>query len=194
MSFEDLLIEQRITIGQIQRIVPNYRKNGKDKFSAYKTRTRIDSLQQLWQKCVELNVRLHQTVTSEERNDDYLKNTEFINAEADYEEASDVLLELLASQEKVTPSGSTPKVANSTMSEEGAGNFSTFALPRVTIPKFNGTTAKWEGFRDSFKALVGENDSITPAQKLYYLKSFLTDEAALLIEHVTVSDANFDRA
>jgi len=71
---------------------------------------------------------------------------------------------------------------------------SSFALPRITIPKFHGECTKWESFHDSFKALVGENASLTAGQKLYYLKSFLGGHAALMIKHVPVSDASYDGA
>lgn len=56
---------------------------------------------------------------------------------------------------------------------------------------FQGDPTKWESFRDSFAALVGSNDALTAAQKLYFLKSFLSGDAALLVEHIQISDTNY---
>jgi len=46
-SFEGLIIEQRETFKQFRRILPNYRKLGKKRFTLSKTNTRIDGLKEL---------------------------------------------------------------------------------------------------------------------------------------------------
>ncbi|XP_043271176.1 uncharacterized protein [Venturia canescens] len=187
-AFDNLLIAQTAQLHQIRRVIPNHMRLGKEKFTASKTRTRISSLQELWSACCARDVLLQQKASEAQLDHEYFAKDEFLSAEHDFEEALDQLTDLLNQQEK--PERPTPKISNSTMIGEVQGP-SNFALLRITIPKFNGEPTKWESFRDSFKALVGENASLTSGQKLYYLKSFLEGNAAIMLEHISVSDANY---
>lgn len=189
--FDDLLIAQTAQFNQIRRICPNYKKLGKGKFTVSKTRSRLSNLRELWSACCARDVQLQQQASEAQLEHEYFAKDEFLQAENDYEDAFDQLTDLLDQQEK--QQRTTPRLSNSTMIGEASGT-STFALPRITIPKFSGEPTRWETFRDSFKALVGENVSLTPGQKMYYLKSFLEGNAALMLDHVSVSDANYEGA
>lgn len=46
-SLKDLVVEQRSIITMMMRILPNYRRIGKDKFTAVKTQNRIEALEKL---------------------------------------------------------------------------------------------------------------------------------------------------
>ncbi|CAL1671716.1 unnamed protein product [Lasius platythorax] len=192
-AFDNLFIEQRSTIEQLKRILPNYRKLGKEKFSAVKTRNRITALQDMWTSCKSLHVKLQQTATETQRQHQYFTEEEFFDAEGEFEDSLDTLAELLSKQEKPAQSVATSKAGDTTLFGE-AHNTSAFALPRITIPAFKGDPTRWESFRDSYNALVGSNDTLNNAQKLYFFKSFLEGEAARIIEHIQISDANYDGA
>lgn len=193
-TFEHLLIEQRTAFDRLRRILPNYRKIGKEKFTASKTCNHVSALQETWTECKGLHVKLQQKATEAMTKHDYFAREEFLEAEDDFEEAMDSLTELLEQQQSPPSRAVAPKEASeSTFFGDQRGG-SDFALPRIKIPAFRGEPTEWESFRDSFSALVGSNDTLTEAQKLYFLKSFLEGEAALLVEHIQVSDANYDEA
>lgn len=50
-------------------------------------------------------------------------------------------------------------------------------VPRVTIPKFSGDIGEWTQFHDLFMSLIGNNERMTGAEKMYHLKGALTGEA-----------------
>lgn len=48
-----------------------------------------------------------------------------------------------------------------------------FKLPRIEISKFNGAYFRWLEFRDTFQALVHNNERISDIHKFHYLISYL---------------------
>ncbi|XP_026464647.1 uncharacterized protein LOC113367235 [Ctenocephalides felis] len=64
-------------------------------------------------------------------------------------------------------------------------------LPQINLPNFNGEFSQWPEFRDMFSSLIINNQLLTNAQKLHYLKNSLNREAANLIRNVSITDANF---
>ncbi|XP_058448668.1 uncharacterized protein LOC131428639 [Malaya genurostris] len=67
-------------------------------------------------------------------------------------------------------------------------------LPRMSLPIFNGNFLEWQSFYDLFSGSVHQNPSLRPSQKLYFLKTHLAGEAATLISHLNVEDANYQPA
>jgi Protein of unknown function (DUF1759) len=53
-------------------------------------------------------------------------------------------------------------------------------LPEIRLPTFSGDYDQWVGFREKFKSLVGNNSSLSEAQKLQYLQSVLDKDATLV--------------
>lgn len=64
-------------------------------------------------------------------------------------------------------------------------------LPAIQIGKFNGDYKNWTAFHDLFSKLVNDDGTLSGAQKLYYLRSSVVDEAELLIKSYEISDANY---
>ena len=69
-----------------------------------------------------------------------------------------------------------------------------FKLPKFELPDFNGNYLNWLSFWDFFNASVHNSDTLTPAQKLQYLKSSPKGDAAKLINHLPVIDGNYELA
>ncbi|XP_058816994.1 uncharacterized protein LOC131680289 [Topomyia yanbarensis] len=67
-------------------------------------------------------------------------------------------------------------------------------LPRMNLPIFSGNFLEWQSFYDLFSGSVHQNPSLRPSQKLYFLKTHLAGEAATLISHLNVEDANYQPA
>ncbi|XP_055543597.1 uncharacterized protein LOC129729140 [Wyeomyia smithii] len=64
-------------------------------------------------------------------------------------------------------------------------------LPRMDLPIFSGKYLEWKSFYDLFCGSVHKNPSLRPCQKLYFLKTHLAGEAATLVSHLNVEDANY---
>ncbi|XP_058816696.1 uncharacterized protein LOC131679970 [Topomyia yanbarensis] len=64
-------------------------------------------------------------------------------------------------------------------------------LPRMNLPVFCGNYLEWKSFIDLFQSMVDQNPSLKDSQKLYFLKTNLSGEAASLISHLKIEDANY---
>lgn len=62
------------------------------------------------------------------------------------------------------------------------------------MPIFSGNYLEWQSFYDLFDSLVHQNPSLKDSQKLYFLKTNLAGEAASLISHLKIEDANYQSA
>ncbi|XP_058817221.1 uncharacterized protein LOC131680524 [Topomyia yanbarensis] len=67
-------------------------------------------------------------------------------------------------------------------------------LPQMNMPIFSGNYLEWQSFFDLFDSLVHQNPGLKDSQKLYYLKTNLSGEAASLISHLKITDANYGLA
>lgn len=70
----------------------------------------------------------------------------------------------------------------------------TAKLPRLTLKEFSGHYSEWQGFRDTFLALVHNNKSLSKIEKFYYLQASLKGEAAQVIASLNISDSGYDTA
>ncbi|XP_034945021.1 uncharacterized protein [Chelonus insularis] len=67
-------------------------------------------------------------------------------------------------------------------------------LPRINLPRYDGTHQDWLSFKDLFSSIVVANNSISDTEKLQYLKSCLRGPAAQLLDSTTISADNFIQA
>lgn len=67
-------------------------------------------------------------------------------------------------------------------------------LPQIKLPSFKGEYEHWLEFRDTFKALIHENEKITEVEKFYYLRASLQESAAQVILSIDLSARNYRTA
>lgn len=67
-------------------------------------------------------------------------------------------------------------------------------LPKLNIPVFSGNYMEWQSFHDLYVSSIHDYTKLSPVQKLQYLKSLLRGEAANLLRHFAVTDANYIEA
>uniref|UniRef100_A0A1B0FV44 Peptidase A2 domain-containing protein n=1 Tax=Lutzomyia longipalpis TaxID=7200 RepID=A0A1B0FV44_LUTLO len=67
-------------------------------------------------------------------------------------------------------------------------------LPQIQLPTFDGKYSDWLSFRDRFQSSVIDHPSLSAVQKLDYLKSALTSDAASTIKHLSTTATNFSIA
>lgn len=65
------------------------------------------------------------------------------------------------------------------------------ALPRIKLPTFAGDYQTWRAFHDLFSSLIKDNAELSTVQKLHYLKTCLTGEAARIICNLPLTGDNF---
>lgn len=75
--------------------------------------------------------------------------------------------------------------------QQTENQYSNIYLKPLKIPEFGGDYYSWKSFCDIFTNAVHENRRLSNVQKLHYLKESLTGEAAQLIKHITITDANY---
>ncbi|XP_070527393.1 uncharacterized protein [Cardiocondyla obscurior] len=68
------------------------------------------------------------------------------------------------------------------------------ALPRIKLPNFAGDYKTWRSFRDLFHSMIINNSDLTHVERIHYLKTCLTGEAARLVGNLTASTENFEIA
>lgn len=68
------------------------------------------------------------------------------------------------------------------------------ALPRIKLPTFSGDYQSWRPFHDLFTSLIRDNTDLSGVEKMHYLKTCVTGEAAHLVCNLPVSGDNFDVA
>lgn len=110
----------------------------------------------------------------------YLQSVEKMNFLVDVD--SEIFSNSLSSHSISQPSASLPSFVHHAR------------LPRIEIPKFNGTPSDWLHFKDLFTSLVIGNPTLTAIEKLQYLKTSLTGSAAHLLKNTTLTADNFQKA
>ncbi|XP_031789008.1 uncharacterized protein LOC116417953 [Nasonia vitripennis] len=67
-------------------------------------------------------------------------------------------------------------------------------LPPISLPQFSGKYSDWSSFKDMFTAFMKRDNDLQDVERLYYLKSCLSGEAADLLKNVSITDDNYNRA
>ncbi|CAK1584852.1 unnamed protein product [Parnassius mnemosyne] len=72
-----------------------------------------------------------------------------------------------------------------------SGNHKFVKLPTIQLPKFNGSYDNWLEFHDTFMSLIHSNDEIDDINKFHYLRASLEGPAAVVIQSIEFSAANY---
>ncbi|EFA12768.1 hypothetical protein TcasGA2_TC010296 [Tribolium castaneum] len=107
--------------------------------------------------------------------DQYFTNNIVWEAEAKFES---IIFQLEEKIQEVSPVMSKPNIK----------------LPQIQLPIFKGGYENWTTFHDLFRKVIYENTSISDVEKMQYLKTDVKDEAARLIQHLQITDGNYQAA
>lgn len=125
---------------------------------------------------------------------DFNKNSIFEKIIEYYMEAKETLQDRSKALESQT-STSAPTITQATTALALTKNvMRQIQLPRVDLPAFDGDPLKLERFRDLFKSTVIDVSGLSNSQRLLYLQSRLSGEAAELIENTSITDHSFSGA
>ncbi|XP_011155692.1 uncharacterized protein LOC105193065 [Solenopsis invicta] len=67
-------------------------------------------------------------------------------------------------------------------------------LPEASLPTFDGRFEGWLSFKNAFQNMISSHSDLSDVDKLHYLKSALTGDAARKINIFTVDKINYDKA
>ncbi|XP_043481754.1 uncharacterized protein LOC122510878 [Leptopilina heterotoma] len=174
----------------ISRTESNFKKIGKLNINESVIKGRIELLNQRWIVAQAIDLKIQIAAAKEDKQKyDYFKQAQFLRVEETYLSALDFLnLQLHNIITPVIKPGNFKPVENK-------GNESVnVKLPQISLPEFSGSYGDWESFRDLFSALIIKNDSLSNVTRFHYLKTALSGEAAQLVKHIVITEANFSNA
>lgn len=122
----------------------------------------------------------------------YFSDNLFSNTHECYLEAVEKISSVLDSENQTTLR--TPSTHSESQSSGVPVYFHHARLPRIDIPKFNGSPADWLSFKDLFSSLILANPTLTSVEKLQYLKTSLIGSASHLLKNTTLTADNFQKA
>lgn len=105
--------------------------------------------------------------------------------ERNYFEARSQLQEIINTQSSSSTVGPNASFGSS-------NNTNRVRLAPIPLPTFNGDIENWEAFYDVFRALVHNDEGLTSAQKLYYLRSCLSGPALDIVSSIPMVDGNYE--
>lgn len=103
----------------------------------------------------------------------------------------------LLSEYAVSDDGESTRSNNSASFQSAASSQNSdrhVKLPKIDLPKFDGTLENWASFYDLFSTLIDEDTALSASAKLHFLRSSCTGKAARLIESLTTKPENYESA
>ena len=81
-----------------------------------------------------------------------------------------------------------------TRSDDAHSRGAKVKLPKLSLPRFNGSLIRWYTFWDSYESAIHSNDTLTDVDKFNYLRSLLEGPALDAIAGLTLTAANYREA
>ncbi|XP_064292652.1 uncharacterized protein LOC135309907 [Plodia interpunctella] len=166
----------------------NLKKCPKQRLTKGYIQTRIQSIEEYWSTFKRSHIELVKIIPREQRGAlTYFINEDYYTVEDLYHDMLADLKDMLSQFEIVVTSDrmSNPVVSVSTEKQTQV------KLPRIELPVFSGNYEEWPTYKDLYISLVHNNSSLTNVQKLHYLKTSITSEAAALLRHIQITDTNY---
>ncbi|XP_022817401.1 uncharacterized protein LOC111350200 isoform X1 [Spodoptera litura] len=184
---EQLLQELENVALLLQKAQVNLKKCPKQRLTKGYVETRLQTIEEYWNKFTTTHYNLLKVVPKEKKND----IAYFVNE--DYFVIEDLYLCLQGDLKDLMRSMINPRLSDVTGST-GTTFEGNVKLPRIQLPSFSGMYEDWTTFKDLFTSLVHNNSMLSKVQKLHYLKSSVSGEAAMLLKHIQVTECNYDQA
>ncbi|XP_076660820.1 uncharacterized protein LOC143364269 [Halictus rubicundus] len=190
----DLVGNQRIIGQRISRIVVNLKKRGKANISMGMLQAGLSTLQELWAdfRKGDSLVRAAAETDTKVRESSYLKADEYEDVQQDFIEQSGLLRDMIS---ELQAAATVKEAANSNSTAgETTSARSRAVLPKMSLPTFDGQYKDWPPFRDLFTSLIIADASLSPVERLHYLKGCMKGSAASLLKNVKTTAENFQVA
>lgn len=147
---------------------------------------KIQTLTDLWNSMREEHERFATLCSPTFLRHPYMKACTFEKVHETYAAAMEHLLELQHHLTRPAEPARPPPAH--------APHSSSISLPKVDLPKFDGSYSLWYTFKDLFTSLIIQNRSLTDVERMHYLKSTLKGEAAQVTINLSVETDAFQDA
>lgn len=118
--------------------------------------------------------------------------TERDNFERDYFAITSAVHKFILS--KKIEYDTTSNISFNNSNSRGNSNMTNISLPQLKLPTFDGTINQWLFYRDSFKSIIHDNNTMSNVQKFHYLRLSLEGSAADRINSLQICDDNYEVA
>lgn len=197
ISSEDdgLMNEQMVFKGQIERANANFKKTPKDRLTKDYVEIKLDLLNNMWTSFSKNHQKIANTYDKSTLDEHvYSKEDVYFKCEEEYTVAKCAMMKKL--REFVVQVQPAPQniQTETPITDNGSVKVCEIKIPTIKIPTFNGSYTEWCSFHDQFSSLIHNNEKLSSVQKLHYLKTNLSGEAATLLKNVTITDENYNHA
>lgn len=169
------LKKQDIRLQQLQYIVGQIHQELSQNKTKIRYETLLKKINKQWDGIQDLNEEIMVNDTNSQGT--YFTENEYINAEQIYEDTVDALENRIIN---------TPVISETSKPH--------ITLPKIQIPFFDGEYENWPSFYDLFQKVLHENSSLSDIEKMQYLKTHIRGEPSKLIQHLQISEANYETA
>ncbi|XP_059047800.1 uncharacterized protein LOC131843203 [Achroia grisella] len=178
---------------QLDKALKNFKKTPKARLTETYAQVKLELLEDLWNNFKQNHQILMITTEINIHESDYIKNEIYDLTEDIFTAAKCEMKEILKTFCSPNPTSDSNQT---TLSQSKAPTAMTpeLKLPHINIPVFTGKYSEWIPFHDLFVSLIHRNSALMDVQKLHYLKSSLSGEAATLLKHIPISEANYEDA
>lgn len=191
-EYEKLLTKESVFKNRLDKLIENGKKTATLKRTQGFFESKITELKRLWNEYNEIDLDINQALTqvSAAALKTYLDEDRYGQAEFKYAEYLAELTEGLRKFAVPTqqPAFDNPVNQTTTIIQQES------ALPKITIPKYDGNYDMWKSFHDLFVSLIHTNGKLSPVQKLHHLKSCLIGDAEKLLRHVPITNDDYEPA
>lgn len=179
---ETLIKLQINTKSIIEKAKINFKKTPKERITRGYIKTRLEALENQWQKFENTHTKIIELATEEEMKGTYFTADVYERTEEIYVNYKSDLMDSKLKYEENNDCEQTLTRGNKSKN---------IKLPKINIPNFSGDFAEWTSFRDLFTSLVHKNVELDDVEKLHYLKGLLRGEAEQLLRQSSVTEANY---
>lgn len=174
----------------IQNAEEDAAENDSSTISRNLVSTRLEVLASNWVKFQEEHERLCRVHAGRINDESYIKHRIYERCQEFYVKARAILLD---QQDSVIASDISTRSCDPPVSASRYGT-RVRSLPKIGLPKFSGEFSAWKDFSDLFKSMVGENPELSNVEKMHYLKTCLSGDAARRVANLKVTHDTFNIA
>lgn len=189
-------IETRIALQQsrfflIQQTTDYDTEDDTSQSSRQSLNTRLEMLELNWEKFQEGHEGLCLSTSDDLQGHEYFKSRIFERCQAFYVHAKS---KFLTQRDELDVSNIPSRSESSDIGITSGLSRRLGALPRITLPHFSGDYQEWRSFYDLFSSLIRNNTELSNVEKMHYLKTSLSGEAARMVSNLSVSGDHFSIA
>ncbi|XP_018377651.1 PREDICTED: uncharacterized protein LOC108770514 [Trachymyrmex cornetzi] len=161
-----------------------------DTRSRHLVNTRLEVLETNWAKSQVEHEKICHTRIEGILDESYVKHRTYERCQEFYVQARALLLE---QQDSIEASNSGSRLSDLVTPETRQSN-SRRSLPKISLPAFAGDYHSWRSFHDLFVSMIVDNHDLTNVERMHYLKTCLSGDAARLVTNLKVTDNTFSIA